>query len=208
MFIDNFLKLCSEKGVSSNKACIEIGVARTAVAKWKNGSIPSGENLQKIADYFNVSVDYLLGKEDNKKSHVIDMDSIPGIIKFDNFKQIPIIGTIACGSPILAEENHDGYTQIEINVHADFALKCKGDSMNPKFLDGDIVLIRQQPMVENGQIAAVLIDNESTLKRVYMDGERIILTPENLSFPPIIYTGEEMNNIKILGLAVGYTRIF
>ena len=66
MFIDNFLKLCSEKGVSSNKACIEIGVARTAIAKWKNGSIPSGETLQKIADYFNVSTDYLLGIEQKK----------------------------------------------------------------------------------------------------------------------------------------------
>ena len=136
------------------------------------------------------------------------MDHIDNIIKLDNYKSIPIIGTIACGTPILAEENHEGYTHIEDTIHADFAMRCRGDSMSPKFLNDDIVLIRQQPVVENGQIAAVLIDNEATLKRVYFDNDRLILNPENLSFAPMIFTGEEINNVKIIGLAIGYTRIF
>ena len=80
--------------------------------------------------------------------------------------------------------------------------------MAPKFLDGDIVLIRQQPVVENGQIAAVLIDNEATLKRVYVNKSDILLSPENLNYQPMVYTGEQMNSIRILGLAIGYTRIF
>ncbi|MBR2503294.1 MAG: helix-turn-helix domain-containing protein [Oscillospiraceae bacterium] len=206
MFIDIFLQLCEENDVKPTRVANEIGSSSASVVKWRKGAIPQGITLQKIADYFGVSVDYLLTGETKKSPDILS--GVENTISFENFKQIPIIGTIACGEPILAEENHEGYTNVEINVHADFALRCKGDSMAPKFLDGDVVLIRQQPDVENGQIAAVLIDNEATLKRVYKNPDDILLSPENLSYRPMVYSGEEMNNIRILGLAIGYTRIF
>lgn len=191
--------------LSQSELAQKLGVVQSTLSTWENGQFePDSKALIALSELFNVSTDYLLGKE--KKTP--DFSEVPDIISFDGFKQIPILGTIACGEPILAEENHDGYTNVELNIHADFALRCKGDSMAPKFLDGDIVLIRQQPVVENGQIAAVLIDNEATLKRVYVNKSDILLSPENLNYQPMVYTGEQMNQIRILGLAIGYTRIF
>lgn len=195
------LNKLSQKELSS-----EIGVAQSTLSTWENGVFePDAQTLVVLANKFNVSIDYLLGKE---KDTSFNLNEMSNIITFENFKSIPIIGTIACGEPILAEENIEGYTHIEDVIHADFGLRCKGDSMSPKFIDGDIVLIRQQPMVENGQIAAVIIDNEATLKRVYVDRDKIVLNPENLSFAPIVYQGEQMNTVRIIGLAVGYTRLF
>lgn len=195
------LNKLSQKELSS-----EIGVAQSTLSTWENGVFePDAQTLVVLANKFNVSIDYLLGKE---KDTSFNLNEMSNIITFENFKKIPIIGTIACGEPILAEENFEGYTHIEDVVNADFGLRCKGDSMSPKFFDGDIVLIRQQPMVENGQIAAVIIDNEATLKRVYIDQDKIVLNPENLSFAPLVYQGEQMNTVRIIGLAVGYTRLF
>lgn len=192
-------------GLSQKELADKLFVNQTAVSQWERGvTSPNPQTMIALSKLFNVTTDYLLGQ--TKKTP--DFSEVDNIISFAGFKQIPIIGTIACGEPILAEENIEGYTNVELNIHADFALRCKGDSMAPKFLDGDIVLIRQQPVVENGQIAAVLIGSEATLKRVYVNPHDILLAPENLNYQPMIYQEEEMSNIRILGLAIGYTRIF
>lgn len=128
------------------------------------------------------------------------------IIPMPEMRKIPLIGTIACGAPILAEEHIEEYIQIPKHIAADFALNCKGDSMiNARIFDGDIVYIRQQETVENGEIAAVLIDSEATLKRVKIYPDRVILEPENPMHNPLVYRNEEMNNIRILGKAVAFT---
>ncbi len=117
--------------------------------------------------------------------------------------KVPLLGTIACGTPILAEENLDGQVIVPDFVHADFALKCKGDSMiGARIMDGDIVCVRSQPDVDDGEIAAVLIGDEATLKRVYKIPGRLILRPENPAFQVMEYAGEELDEIKILGKAV------
>ena len=116
------------------------------------------------------------------------------------------MGQIACGEPILAEENIDGYDEVPSDWHADFTLLCKGDSMEPKIKDGDVVAIHCQPMVENGEIAAVLIDGEATLKRVFLFDDHIELRAENPAFATIIRIGEAMNDITIEGKAVGLCR--
>jgi repressor LexA len=137
----------------------------------------------------NVSVYRLMG-----------MEEMPGTYK------IPILGAIACGAPILAQEHIDGYTGVPDFIHADFALVCKGESMmGARIYDGDLVYIRQQDTVENGEIAAVLIDGEATLKRVRFGPESISLMPENPMYKPLILWGEEMNRIRILGKAVAFT---
>ena len=121
-------------------------------------------------------------------------------------RKVPLIGSIACGAPILATENTEWEVDIPDHVHADFALRCKGDSMiNARIFDGDIVYIRQQDTVENGEIAAVLIDDEATLKRVRLYDDHISLEPENPQYRPIVYWGEEMNNVRIIGKAVAFT---
>ncbi len=124
-------------------------------------------------------------------------------------KTVPLVGTIACGQPITAIEEEVGErVEVPEHVHADFALRCKGDSMiNARIFDGDIVYIRQQPEVENGEIAAVRIDNEATLKRVRLLPDRIILEPANPVYDPLVYRGSEMSEVVILGKAVAFTSV-
>ena len=120
--------------------------------------------------------------------------------------KVPLIGAIACGAPILADEHVEDYVDVPAHISADFALTCKGDSMiNARIFDGDIVYIRQQETVDNGQIAAVLIDGEATLKRVRLFDNHISLEPENPQYRPLVYWGEEMNAVRILGKAVAFT---
>ncbi|MBE6982883.1 MAG: LexA family transcriptional repressor [Ruminococcaceae bacterium] len=129
-----------------------------------------------------------------------------GIIPLPETRQIPLLGLIACGAPILAEEHIEEYVDMPKYINADFALTCKGDSMiNARIFDGDIVYIRQQDTVDSGEIAAVLIDGEATLKRVQLFEDHISLEPENPQYRPMVYWGEEMNNIRILGKAVAFT---
>lgn len=120
--------------------------------------------------------------------------------------RIPRVGQIACGTPILAEENVEAYDEVPSDWHADFTLLCQGDSMEPKIKDGDVVAIHSQPMVENGEVAAVLIDGEATLKRVFLFDDHIELRAENPTFPTILRIGEDMNTITIEGKAVGLCR--
>lgn len=128
------------------------------------------------------------------------------IIAMPETRKIPLVGAIACGKPILAEENIEDYVSIPKDLAGDFALTCKGDSMiNARIFDGDIVYIRQQETVENGEIAAVLIDNEATLKRVKLYEDHIALEPENPQYRPIVLWNEEMNTVRIIGKAVAFT---
>ena len=133
--------------------------------------------------------------------------SLPdNIIPMPELRPIPLVGAIACGDPILAEENIEEYIQIPKHIHADFALTCRGDSMiNARIFDGDIVYIRQQETVTNGEIAAVLIGSEATLKRVKLFDDHIVLEPENPMYKPLVYWNEEMNTVRILGKAVAFT---
>lgn len=129
----------------------------------------------------------------------------PDILPLPKTKRIPLLGTIACGEPILAEENLEGYVEAADEVEANFALRCRGDSMiNARILDGDLVYIREQPDVENGEIAAVLIGDEATLKRVYKYPGQVVLQPENPQYPPLVYSGEQLQDFRILGKAVAF----
>ena len=131
---------------------------------------------------------------------------------FDNLfpietKRFPLLGNIACGTPIFANEEKELYVEAGANIHADFCLKAKGDSMiGARIYDGDIVFIQQQDMVDDGEIAAVIIGDEATLKRVnyYSEKNLLILKAENSKYEDLIYTGEELNHIRILGKAVAF----
>lgn len=156
---------------------------------------PSFEMLLRLADIFAYDLDYLCHR-------LMKPNTKPPQYAW----KVPLIGTIACGAPILAEEHIEGYVNIPKHISADFALTCKGDSMSgARIFDGDIVYIRQQDTVDNGQIAAVLIDGEATLKRVKIYDDHIVLEPENPHFRPLTYWAEEMNSVRILGRAVAFT---
>lgn len=165
---------------------------------------PSFEMYRNVAKTIGMDVDALIRMVEGK----ITLPDLPAsnIIAMPEMRKIPRIGDIACGAPILAQEHIEDYVEIPAHIHADFALTCKGDSMiNARIYDGDLVYIRQQETVDNGQIAAVLIDGEATLKRVKFYDDHIVLEPENPHFRPLTYWGEEMNNLRILGKAVAFT---
>lgn len=188
-------------GMSQQELAERVGYkSRSSINKielGKNDIVQS--TIKKIASILNCSPAYLMDGTEN-------LDVPPNIIPMPEMRRIPLIGTIACGTPILAAENFDGEVDIPAEIHADFALRCKGDSMiNARIYDGDIVYIRQQEEVEHGEIAAVLIDDAATLKRVYLYDDHISLEAENPQYRPIVYWGDDMNNVKIIGKAVAFT---
>lgn len=190
-------------GLSAEKVAEILGVSPATIYRYENGDIEKvpGDRLGPIASALQTTPAYLMGWTDG------DRDALPAnVIPMPEMRKIPLVGTIACGEPILAEENIEEYISIPKHIKADFALTCKGDSMiNARIFDGDIVYIRQQDTVENGEIAAVLIDNEATLKRVRLFDDHISLEPENPMYKPFVYWNEEMNSVRILGKAVAFT---
>ena len=187
-------------GVTQHEIAEALNINRTTYNKYENGATkPSPETLSRIADYFRVSVDYLLGRDAPSES----AETVPGLIAVRKQK-IPVLGEIACGKPIFADEDREVYVSVSEDLVCDYALIAKGDSMLPRIHDGDLVFIREMPVVENGRIAAVLIDDEATLKRVFFDPEKhkLMLVPDNPAFQPFMYVGEELETVRILGLAV------
>ena len=131
----------------------------------------------------------------------------PGFMPMPEMVQVPLIGTIACGTPITAEQNIKSYIGVPAAWRADFALECHGDSMAPTICDGDVVCIRKQPEVEQGQIAAVRIGEEATLKHFYYQNDVMTLLADNSSVcPPMVYTGPQLEEVEVEGLAVGFCR--
>lgn len=165
---------------------------------------PTIPQLKKIATGLHMTIADMLERVDDMP---VDLLAPSNIIPFPEMRQVPLIGAIACGAPILANEHIEDYVDVPKHITADFALTCKGDSMiNARIFDGDLVYIRQQDTVENGEIAAVLNDDgEATLKRVRLFADHICLEPENPLYKPLVYWGEEMNAIRIIGKAVAFT---
>lgn len=181
------------------------GIPKSTIQRYANGKtkkIPV-DAIQSIAKAVNVSDAYIMGWSDEPIIPQAD-----NIIPLPKTKMVPLVGTIACGEPILANENIEEMVPMPEYINADFALRCKGDSMiNARILDNDIVYIRQQETVENGEIAAVLIDNEATLKRFYRYGDTVVLRAENPNYKEFEYKKEQLNEIKILGKAVHFLSV-
>lgn len=196
-------KVREAKNIAQVDLASQVGISKQTLYKYENDiitNIPSNK-IEAIAKALETTPASLMGWEDLSQSG--DLSNIENIIPIPKMKKVPLLGTIACGEPILAEDNIDCYVNMPDNIRADFALRCKGDSMiNARIFDGDTVYIRKQSMVDNGEIAAVLIDNEATLKKVYCYPTRLELRAENPTFPTMEFEGEEMNNIRILGKAV------
>jgi repressor LexA len=188
--------MMKSRGYSQLKLAKKAQISQSGLSTIINGgSSPSTVTLQAIAAALECSVAELMG------------ETATGFVQIRT-AAVPIVGDIACGVPITAEQNISGYADLPDGIHADFALRCKGDSMIPTLRDGDLVLIRQQPEVEPGQIAAVNVNGETTLKHVYPQPNGLLLTADNANFPPIFVPNEPDGEIIIHGLAVGYTRIF
>lgn len=201
MISDTIKQIRKSRYLNQTEFANRIGVTQGAVSQWENGlTRPNLDQLRAISAAFNVSVNEIIEETEESRR---DLDAI-------NIRRsaVPILGTIACGQRITPDTTPEGYADLPDGVHADFALRCKGDSMEPTLKDGDLVLIRQQPEVEQGQIAAVNIGGETTLKHVYKQDNGLLLVADNPAYSPIFAPASSDEEIIIHGLAVGYTRLF
>ena len=192
------------KKMTQEDVAKRLNVALQTIYKYEKGivtNIPL-DKLELLAKVLDTTTTYITGWDQNETAFAT-VSNISGV----ETKKVPLLGKIAAGEPIFADEDHESYVEAGTNLNADFCLKVQGDSMiNARINDGDIVFIRKQPMVENGEIAAVIIDNEATLKRVYYypENNKLVLSPENPKYAPFVYVGEELISVRILGKAVAF----
>ena len=193
-----------ELGMTKVRLAELVGYDRSMITKIEQGKVDLTQSkISAIAKALQTTTMKLMGDEEGD-------DTPSNILPLPKTRKIPLLGTIACGEPILATENVAEYVDMDPDVHADFALRCKGDSMiNARIFDGDIVYIRKQNSVENGEIAAVLIDgveseSEATLKRFFRENDKIRLSAENPMYADKQYYGEEMNQVRVIGKAVAF----
>ncbi len=205
---DRIRQVRQKQDVTQQELADYIGVSKQAIYKYENNivtNIPT-DKIGAIAKRLSVSPAYLMGWEEEPTPKKIKHPIPPGFEPPPKMRKVPLIGSIACGDPITAEQNLAGYVDVPDDIQCDFSLTCHGDSMiDAGIHDKDVVYIRSQPEVENGQIAAVRIDGEATLKRVYYNGETLTLMPANPSYAPMIYSGSQLNDVHIEGKAVGWT---
>lgn len=200
-------QLRQELGITMKEAAERLHLPYTTYVNYEKGTRePNSETLIDLANFFGTSIDYLLGRSGERAYHSADSVIPPGFSPLPDMVEVPLVGRIACGQPITAEENVERMVSIPTDWRATFTLMCEGDSMEPRIKDGDLVAIRSQPEVENGEIAAVRIGDEATLKHVYLYPTYIELRPENPAYVSIIKFGEEMNEVSIEGKAVGLCR--
>lgn len=189
-------ELRRERGYNQDQLAEMAMLNRVTLARYETGVIePGALALGRIADALGVSTDELMCRTPKTPPFI-------GMVK----NAVPIVGEIACGQPITAQQNIEGHAELPDGVSADFALKCKGDSMVPTFQPGDLVLVRQQPEVQPGQIAAIGIEGEATLKRFYKHGDGVVLVADNPAYPPQVYPAG--TDVQIYGLAVGFVRVW
>ena len=187
-------------------------VAEGTISCYINGRYEAKQNrVQVFAEALDVNPAWLMGydvpMEAERSQPAPAPRPIPkGFEPMPKMKKIPLVGSIACGTPILAQQNIEKIVDVPENIRCDFSLTCHGDSMEGAGIhDRDVVYIRIQPEVENGEIAAVRIGEEATLKRVYYQNGTLTLMPANAAYAPMVYTGPELNDVQIEGKAVGWT---
>lgn len=211
-FSERLKELRTSRGLSQEELGKNLGISKGAINNYEHSvREPKLEMLEAIADFFNVDMDYLLGKSNIPNRVLINEYNNITTAQINNIslisnQKIPMLKEIAYGKPIYADEK-DSYIEIGPNIKADFYIKYKGDSMiGARILDGDIVFVKRQTAIENGEIFVVVIENEITLKRVYYYPEEktMRLLSENPKYKPIVYTGVTLEQIHILGKAVAF----
>lgn len=189
-----------ELGLTVEELAQQLGYKdKSSISKIENGKadIPQAK-VALFARALHTTTAYLMG---------VDGPALPpGCQPMPPLTRVPLVGRVACGMPILAEQNIEGEIAVPENWRADFVLVCRGDSMAPQIQDGDLVAVRSQPTVENGEIAVVRIGDEATLKKVTYDGTTLVLQPLNPAYPLMTYTGKELADVHIEGKAVGLCR--
>lgn len=195
-----------EIGLSAEKVAERLGVSPATIYRYEKGDIEKVpvDIFAELAKILQTTPAYLMGWEEKTEPKKPTIP--PGFEPMPKMKKIPLIGSIACGEPITAEQNIEKMVDVPEYIRCDFSLTCHGDSMvDAGIHDKDVVYIRIQQEVENGEIAAVRIDGEATLKRVYYNPGTLTLMPANPAYAPMVYTGSQLEEVHIEGKAVGWT---
>ena len=194
------------KNMRQSVLAYRIGVDRSYITNYISGKYaPKAETLEKMAEVLGVSAAWLDGYDVPMFGNGNNIDFSEYGLRTIVTKRFPMLGEIACGEPIFADEEHESYIDAAATIDADFCLTAKGDSMiDARIKNGDVVFIKKSPIVQNGEIAAVIIDGEATLKKwfYYPDKQKLVLNPANQSYEPLVYTGSELDTIVCLGKAV------
>ena len=190
------------RGLTLDSLAELVGTSKQTIHRYENGTITNipPERVEGLANALGTTPQELMGWNDP----IDDAEDALGPL---SVKQLPILGEIACGEPILAVEECESFVSIDGRIDADFCLRAHGDSMTgARIFDGDIVFIRRQSLVNNGEIAAVIINDEATLKRVYFypDEGKLVLSPENPRYAPLVFIKNELDDVKIIGRAVAF----
>ena len=211
-FASRLSQALETRGMKAADLSKKTKVAEGTISCYINGRYEAKQNrVQVFAEALDVNPAWLMGydvpMEAERSQPAPAPRPIPkGFEPMPKMKKIPMVGSIACGTPILAQQNIEKIVDVPENIRCDFSLICHGDSMEGAGIhDRDVVYIRIQPEVENGEIAAVRIGEEATLKRVYYQNGTLTLMPANAAYAPMVYTGPELNNVQIEGKAVGWT---
>ena len=181
----------------------DLGVSKQTISAWRTGvRSPKRTMIEHISNVYGVSIPWLMGYD------VPMTDSLPsGLIPIADLQRhrIPVLGSMAAGEPIYDEEFPD--VVVDGPLDADFALRVKGDSMEPTYLNDDLVFLKSTPdLPHDGAVCAIAIDDEATLKHVYRHPDSIVLTSNNSAYGPMMYAFQE-HKIQILGVPVGFLRM-
>lgn len=210
-FLGERLKIAlKNKNMKQSVLAYRLGVDRSYITNYISGRYsPKTDILHKMAEILNVSPAWLLGYDVPMHEDDTRFENNSSLEEYGlrpvRLKRFPMLGEIACGQPIFANEEHESYIDASANIEADFCLTARGDSMiGVRINDGDIVFIKKQSIVRNGEIAAVIIDDEATLKTwfYYPEKQKLVLTPANQNYEPLVYVGSELETITCLGKAV------
>ncbi len=199
-------ELRKKKGMSLEEVAEMIGTSRQTVHRYETGVISNipHDKIVALARALGTTPSILMGWDENSEIPTINNMTVSSIVAATT-KKLPVLGNVACGEPVFASEDQGYYVRANSDVSADFCLMARGDSMiNARIFDGDLLFVRKQESVDDGEIAVVLIDDEATVKRVYFNREDGILTlmPENPTYKPMRYMGRELDRIRILGKVV------
>lgn len=216
---DRYLEMLNEKGVKNIEVSRATGIPASTFSDWKKGkSSPKREKIEKLAEYFEVNPDWLAGTSDfkTKEDALQRLDAVSDLealrldvmdAKVGNI-EIPVLGEVAAGIPIFAQENYIDYECIsehQAKQGEHFGLKIKGDSMSPRISEGDTVIVRQQNDAESGDIVIVLINGDrATCKRLMKYKDGISLISFNPAYEPMQFTNKECEEkpVKIIGKVI------
>ena len=198
-FKSRLAQVMAEKNMRAAELSRRTGISKPRLSQYPSGVyIPKADAMFAMAQALGISEAYLLGTSDS---------TLPEKSLDTRFKALPVVGEIACGAPVFVNEEDDGLVVTDFDTDADFCLIAKGDSMkDARICNGDTVFIKKTDVVSNGEIAAVVINDEATLKRVYYypESEKLMLIPENNNYEPLVFEGEDLEKIHIIGKAVAF----